>query len=84
VIAPALACALALSAPGWPGVDESVVERIAAESGRHARRPLVDTDQGDLLLFVFLVAGIAGGFALGYSYRAMFVEGVGQGGQRGA
>lgn len=63
--------------PSWPGVDEAVVEKIAAESGRHARRPFIDTDRGDLLLFVFLSAGIVGGFAIGYSYRQLFVERVG-------
>ena len=41
----------------WQGLDEAVVERFAAEAGRHARGPLIPTDQGDLLLFVFLVLG---------------------------
>lgn len=63
--------------PSWPGVDKTVVERFAKEAGRAPRRPLLDTDRGDLLLFVFLVAGIAGGFTLGYTYRVMFVEGRG-------
>jgi hypothetical protein len=68
----------ALSAePSWPGVDEAVVEKIAAEAGRPKRRPFIDTDRGDLLLFVFLSAGIVGGFAFGYSYRQLFVEKVG-------
>jgi cobalt/nickel transport system permease protein len=70
-----LSTLLTLFGPGdWPGVDESVVERVAAEAGRHAKRPLLDTDRGDLLLFVFLTAGIVGGFALGYYYRLLFVE----------
>jgi cobalt/nickel transport protein len=55
----------------WAGVDEAVVARIAAEAGRHARAPLVE---GDLLLFAFLVAGIVGGFVLGYYFRTLFVE----------
>jgi cobalt/nickel transport protein len=61
----------------WPGVDESVVQRIAAEGGRKPRRPFIDTDQGDLLLFMFLGAGITGGFALGYTYRVLFAEKLG-------
>jgi hypothetical protein len=70
-----LSALVSLSAPGeWPGVDESVVERVAAEAGRHARRPFIDTDRGDLLLFVFLTAGIIGGFAIGYYYRVLFAE----------
>ncbi|MEK6777122.1 MAG: cobalt ABC transporter permease [bacterium] len=55
----------------WPGVDESVVEKYAKEHGREAREPLINTDQGDLLLFVFLLAGTVGGFAAGYYWRVL-------------
>jgi hypothetical protein len=74
----ALVALICLASPGlgraekWPGVDESVVEKIAAEAGRQPK-PLVPLE-GDLLLFAFLCAGIAGGFALGYGYRLLFVE----------
>lgn len=55
----------------WPGVDETVVEKFAEEHGREARKPFINTDQGDLLLFVFLLAGAAGGFAAGYYWRTL-------------
>jgi hypothetical protein len=55
----------------WPGVDESVVEKFAREHGRESREPLINTDQGDLLLFAFLLAGTAGGFAAGYYWRML-------------
>ena len=55
----------------WSGVDEKVVEKIAAEHGREALEPLINTDQGDILLFVFLIAGAAGGFMAGYYWRAL-------------
>ena len=58
----------------WTGVDEAVVEKIAREHGREARKPFIDTDTGDLLLFIFLVAGAVGGFAAGYCWRALVVE----------
>ena len=58
----------------WPGVDESVVEKYAKEHGREAHEPLINTDQGDLLLFVFLLAGTLGGFLAGYSWRVLMVE----------
>jgi ABC-type cobalt transport system substrate-binding protein len=58
----------------WPGVDESVIEKVAKEHGREAREPFINTDQGDLLLFVFLVAGAVGGFIGGYSWRILMVE----------
>jgi cobalt/nickel transport protein len=67
-------CNSAFGADKWPGVDESVVEKFASERGREAHSPLINTDQGDLLLFVFLLAGVIGGFAGGYSWR-MLVEG---------
>jgi len=64
----------ASSAEKWQGVDESVVEKYAKEHGREAKKPLINTDQGDLLLFVFLVAGTVGGFAAGYFWRILMVE----------
>jgi cobalt/nickel transport protein len=61
----------AFGAEKWPGVDESVVEKFASERGHEAHSPLINTDQGDLLLFVFLLAGTFGGFAAGYSWRML-------------
>lgn len=58
----------------WSGVDETVAEQFAAKAGREPWKPFINTDTGDLLLFVFLVAGIAGGFILGYYYRKLFRE----------
>lgn len=56
----------------WEGVDKTVVEKIAAEAGHPAREPYLNTDRGDLLLFLFLVAGAAGGFVAGYTFRELF------------
>jgi ABC-type cobalt transport system substrate-binding protein len=56
----------------WPGVDEAVVERFARESYRPPRDPYINPDRGDLLLFFFLLAGVAGGFVGGYFYRELF------------
>jgi len=61
-----------LLAGSWPGVDEAVIEKVAEKAGRPAREPFINTDQGDLLLFVFLLAGIVGGFIGGYYFRALF------------
>ncbi len=65
---------MAIASEKWQGVDESVVERIAKEHGREARKSLIDTDQGDLLLFLFLLAGAAGGFAAGYYWRVLLEQ----------
>ena len=61
-----------VQAASWSGVDETVIEKFAEKAGRTARKPFINTDQGDLLLFVFLVAGIIGGFIGGYSFRILF------------
>ncbi len=59
-------------AASWPGVDEAVIEKVAEKAGRPGREPFINTDQGDLLLFVFLLAGIGGGFVAGYNFRTLF------------
>ncbi len=56
----------------WPGVDETVIETFARNAGHPAREPYLNTERGDLLPFLFLLAGVAGGFAAGYFYRQLF------------
>jgi cobalt/nickel transport system permease protein len=71
-------CLTVLSAPHclaqgrWQGVDESVVEKVARQAGRPPQPPLLPTDQGDLQLFAFLLAGAIGGFIAGYTFRGLF------------
>lgn len=67
-------CPLFSFSADWPGVDETVVEKYAEEHGRVAREPLINTDQGDLLLFVFLLAGAVGGFTAGYYWRRLLEQ----------
>ena len=52
----------------WAGVDDTVVGKYTKEHGREKRVSFINTDQGDLLLFVFLLAGVLGGFTAGYSW----------------
>jgi cobalt/nickel transport system permease protein len=61
----------AASAAKWSGVDETVVEKYAEEHGRPGKDPVINTDQGDLLLFMFLIGGLIGGFAAGYYWRML-------------
>jgi len=58
----------------WTGVDEAVIEKIAKEQGREPKEPLINMEQGDLPLFIFLVAGVIGGFAAGYYWRVLIAE----------
>ncbi|MET0411224.1 MAG: cobalt transporter [Polyangiaceae bacterium] len=57
----------------WSGLDEAVIEKLASEAGR-TPRPLWFELEGDLALFLFLCAGIAGGSVLGYCFRMLIVE----------
>lgn len=65
---------MTFGADKWPGIDESVVEKYAKEQGREAHEPLINIGQGDLRLFVFLLAGAAGGFGAGYYWRKLISE----------
>ena len=65
---------LTLAPREWKGVDEAVVEKIAAEHGREAKKPIIDLGEGDILLFAFLCAGVVGGFAAGYCWRMLVGE----------
>ena len=58
----------------WTGIDVSIVGKYATKYGRPPRDPYINTDQGDLLLFVFTVAGVVGGFIMGFNVRKIFYE----------
>lgn len=58
----------------WTGIDVSIVGKYAAKYGRPPRDPYINTDQGDLLLFVFTLAGVVGGFVIGFNVRRLFYE----------
>lgn len=72
------ACPIRSARAEWSGVDETVIEKHAEEHGRVARDPFINTDKGDLLLFVFLLGGAVGGFVGGYYWR-MLIEQKGSG-----
>ena len=58
----------------WTGIDVSIVGKYATKYGRPPRDPYINTDQGDLLLFVFTIAGVIGGFIIGFNVRKIFYE----------
>ncbi|TVM00614.1 MAG: hypothetical protein CV087_13530 [Candidatus Brocadia sp. WS118] len=58
----------------WTGIDVSIVGKYASKYGRPPRDPYINTDQGDLLLFVFTLAGVVGGFVIGFNVRRLFYE----------
>ncbi len=58
----------------WKGIDVSIVGKYAEKYGHPPRKPYINTDQGDLLLFVFTVAGLIGGIIIGYNIRKLLIE----------
>lgn len=62
----------------WGGVDVNVIEKYATDAGREPKEPLINTDKGDLLLFVFALGGAVGGFVAGYYWRRLISEKAGR------
>jgi len=62
------------NADAWTGIDVSIVGKYAKEYGHPPRDPYINTDQGDLLLFVFTLSGVIGGFIMGFNARKIFYE----------
>ncbi len=58
----------------WTGIDVSIVGKYATKYGRPPRDPYINTDKGDLLLFVFTIAGVISGFIIGFNVRKIFYE----------
>ena len=58
----------------WTGIDVSIVGKYATKYGHPPREPYINTDKGDLLLFVFTIAGVIGGFIMGFNARKLFYE----------
>jgi hypothetical protein len=58
----------------WTGIDVSIVGKYAEKYGHPPRKPYINTDQGDLLLFAFTFSGLIGGIIIGYNFRKLFVE----------
>jgi len=55
-----------------PGADEKlggVIEEYTQKVGVTERDPFINTDKGDILLFLFAIAGLTSGFYLGYSWK---------------
>ncbi len=70
-----LSAPVSADASSWKGVDETVIEKVANEHGRGSKPLFIDLeDQGDLPLFLFLIAGVVGGFGAGYAWRMLVAE----------
>lgn len=61
-----LVWAVAVTTGSWVGIDAGVMERVAQEQGRAARAPFINTNAGDLLLFVFFAGAVVAGAVIGW------------------
>lgn len=60
-----------------PGADaklSGVIEQYTEKAGVAERDPYINTDKGDILLFLFCFAGIVAGFYLGYNWKRITSE----------
>lgn len=69
--------ALAVTTGSWVGIDAGVMERVAEEQGRAAWTPFINTDVGDLLLFVFFLGAVVAGAVIGWLVRGLRSGGAG-------
>lgn len=68
---------LGRNSSAMPGADEhvsAVAQKYAQEVGAGERPPLINTDKGDLLLFMFCIGGAVAGFVIGYTWRDLFAQ----------
>lgn len=59
------------------GADEkigAVVKQYAEKAGVSEREPYINTDKGDILLFLFCISGLIAGFYLGYNWKKIISE----------
>ncbi|MHB1406290.1 MAG: hypothetical protein ACYCV0_11960 [Desulfitobacteriaceae bacterium] len=61
-----------LSMPGQDVTVTGIANKYAQEVGAGEREPYINTDKGDLLLFVFALGGATAGFIMGYNWRDIF------------
>lgn len=76
---------LGVSDLAMPGADEGVSQAVAVyaqEVGAGERPPYINTDKGDLLLFVFATGGAVAGFVLGRQWDRLFAAPAVQQAQR--
>jgi cobalt/nickel transport protein len=58
----------------WIDTTDVVSEQTANAIGTQAVEPLINTDQGNMLVFFFTIAGVFGGFVIGYYWRKLMID----------
>ncbi|MBI4187480.1 MAG: hypothetical protein HY530_08275 [Chloroflexi bacterium] len=55
----------------WSDATDVLSGQAAGQAGREARKPFIDTEQGNMLVFFFALSGVAAGFIIGYNSRRL-------------
>jgi cobalt/nickel transport protein len=58
----------------WIDTTDVVSEQSASALGRQSVEPLINTDQGNMLVFFFTLAGLVGGSIVGYYWRKLMTD----------
>lgn len=58
----------------WGDTTDVVAEQAANGVGRQATAPIINTDQGNMLVFFFTLAGVIAGPIVGYYWRKLMIE----------
>lgn len=58
----------------WSDTTDVLSNKAASEAGREIRAPLINTEQGNMLIFFFTLGGVVAGFTIGYNWRRLIAE----------
>ena len=59
----------------WSDATDVLSKEAAQQVGRAPVAPLINTEQGNMLVFFFCLGGIVAGFTIGYYWRRILIEG---------
>ena len=60
----------------WSDATNVLSRQAAEQMGREARAPFINTEKGNMLVFLFTLGGVAAGFAIGYNWRIILAAKV--------
>jgi len=58
----------------WSDATDVLSNTAALGAGRESRAPLINTEQGNMLIFFFALGGVVAGFTIGYNWRRVIAE----------
>ena len=62
----------------WSDATDILSGQAAAQVGREARAPFINTEKGNMLVFFFALGGVAAGFTIGYNWRMVLTDKAGR------